>query len=224
MTIKINAQGSKRKELVQEIGSWLGYHVTYMGPPTFSYKVGSCTVDKDGNLTFDDTFDCEVIERLLQHLYDCGFDIDLSLEANEGDTTAIEIPTDDYTEQAFANLQHLVDAKANLIKKALGTTSLPIVYSENKLVFDWFPATSNSNEMQAYTRFVEALWEMAKKQKRINAKEKEVENENYAFRCFLLRLGFIGDEYKKERKVLLSNLSGSGAFKNVQKMEDKDNV
>ena len=59
---------------------------------------------------------------------------------------------------------------------------------------------------------------------RASTKEKEVENEKYAFRCFLLRLGFIGDEYKKERKVLLSNLSGSGAFKNVQKMEDKDNV
>ena len=36
----------------------------------------------------------------------------------------------------------------------------------------------------------------------------------YAFRCFLLRLGFIGSEYKAERKILLKNLSGSSAFKN----------
>lgn len=36
----------------------------------------------------------------------------------------------------------------------------------------------------------------------------------YAFRCFLLRLGFIGSEYKKERKILLKNLTGSSAFKN----------
>ena len=34
------------------------------------------------------------------------------------------------------------------------------------------------------------------------------------FRCFLLRLGFIGDEYKAARKILLRNLTGSGAFKN----------
>lgn len=35
-----------------------------------------------------------------------------------------------------------------------------------------------------------------------------------AFRCFLLRLGFIGSEYKAERKILLRNLTGSSAFKN----------
>lgn len=32
--------------------------------------------------------------------------------------------------------------------------------------------------------------------------------------CFLLRLGFIGEEYKVERKILLKNLTGSSAFKN----------
>ena len=41
----------------------------------------------------------------------------------------------------------------------------------------------------------------------------EVVNEKYAFRCFLLRLGFIGDEYKQDRKILLENLEGSAAFK-----------
>lgn len=45
------------------------------------------------------------------------------------------------------------------------------------------------------------------------AKEKPVDNEKYAFRCFLLKLGFIGDEYKTTRKILLQNLSGNGAWK-----------
>ena len=58
---------------------------------------------------------------------------------------------------------------------------------------------------------------MSLEQKRISAKAKEYENEKYAFRCFLLRLGFIGDEYKADRKLLLRNLSGSSAFKNGQK-------
>ena len=55
---------------------------------------------------------------------------------------------------------------------------------------------------------------MALKQKRITTKEKPVDNEKYAFRCFLIRLGFIGAEYKSARKILLKNLSGSSAFKN----------
>ncbi len=41
-------------------------------------------------------------------------------------------------------------------------------------------------------------------------------DEKYAFRCFLLRLGFIGDEFKKSRKILLANLDGSSAFKTVK--------
>jgi CRISPR/Cas system-associated protein endoribonuclease Cas2 len=58
---------------------------------------------------------------------------------------------------------------------------------------------------------------MSKNLKRANSKEKEVENEKYAFRCFLLRLGFIGTEYKTYRKILLRNLEGSSAFKEGKK-------
>ncbi len=46
------------------------------------------------------------------------------------------------------------------------------------------------------------------------AREKRVDNEKFAFRVFLIRLGFIGDDYKAARKILLSNLSGNSAFKN----------
>lgn len=54
---------------------------------------------------------------------------------------------------------------------------------------------------------------MSTRQKRVNAKEKPVDNERYAFRCFLLRLGFIGDEYKTDRKILIRMLPGNSAFK-----------
>ena len=65
----------------------------------------------------------------------------------------------------------------------------------------------------AYTDFVSALANTAKAQKRITAKDKPVSNQKYAFRCFLLKLGFIGDDFKRDRKILLERLSGSSAFK-----------
>ena len=65
----------------------------------------------------------------------------------------------------------------------------------------------------AYTQLISKLVEQARTAKRVTMKEKKVENEKYAFRCFLLRLGFIGDEYKAARKVLLKNLTGNGAWK-----------
>ena len=67
--------------------------------------------------------------------------------------------------------------------------------------------------MTAYTKFIAALGKMCREKKRITAKEKSVENEKYAFRCFLLSLGFIGDEYKADRKILLSRLDGNSAWK-----------
>ena len=73
--------------------------------------------------------------------------------------------------------------------------------------------------MTAYETFICKLCEMARNQKRISSTEKAVDNEKYAFRCFLLRLGFIVNEYKTERKILLRNLSGSSAFKGGAKNE-----
>jgi hypothetical protein len=66
---------------------------------------------------------------------------------------------------------------------------------------------------------ISALSKMAKEATRVTATEKEVESEKYAFRGFLLRLGFIGADSKAQRKILLKNLSGSAAFPNKEKAD-----
>ena len=116
------------------------------------------------------------------------------------------------------NLLKLLDAKGDLIKKALGISDIRIEMKEDRVAFPWFTEVEPESAM-AYTNFIAALCRMSKESKRITATAKEVENEKYAFRCFLLRLGFIGAEYKKDRKILLQNLSGSAAFRNKAKAE-----
>lgn len=139
-------------------------------------------------------------------------------ERNEPDRPVIEMPADGFTNEAFDNLQKLVASKSSLIKKAIGAETLAIERLENTLKFPWFTLTPDCSEKaKAYTHLVTALCDMAKRQKRVNASEKPVVNEKYAFRCFLLRLGFIGAEYKGERKILLSRLTGSSAFKTPAK-------
>lgn len=110
-------------------------------------------------------------------------------------------------------LTRLLEAKGSLIKKALGVDSLPIEIGEDTISFPWFQELPDADASTAYTHFISALCRMSKEQKRVTATEKEVDNEKYAFRCFLLRLGFIGEEYKTDRKILLKNLTGSSAFK-----------
>ena len=118
------------------------------------------------------------------------------------------------TGDEISRLEQLIESKESLIKKAIGADSLAVGEKDGKLDFAWFKADAEPDEVKAYMDLVTALCEMAKKATRVTGKDKPVENEKYAFRCFLLRLGFIGDEYKASRKVLLKNFSGSSAFKN----------
>ena len=135
----------------------------------------------------------------------------------------MSLPRESFTDAALENLHRLVDAKAALIKKALAVESLPVEADEEKVSFPWFADGPDGDAAKAYTHFITALCDMARKQKRVTAKERPADNEKYAFRCFLLRLGFIGEEYKGERKVLLKNLSGNGSFKSGARKGAADN-
>ena len=139
--------------------------------------------------------------------------IEISDHAEPTDKLIIEVPLDGFTATALENLDRLVSGKAALIMKAIGADALPIVQTESTLRFPWFTVGASHVETDAYAKFVHALCEMAKTQKRVTMKESSIDSEKFAFRCFLLRLGFIGKEYASARKVLLSKLSGSGSFK-----------
>ena len=217
MTITINAQGAERKRLVQTISNWLGVPAKYCGAPTFNYEVDYFTIDRNGSLSFGDRADSEVIEQLLQHICDEGFDIDQSHSNDDEEeccAVCVSMPKSLFSDSSLENLKALITAKGSLIKKALGVDDLPLEITDMKVSFPWFPVTPTPDEIQAYDTFICKLCEMARNQKRVSAAQKPTDNEKYAFRCFLIRLGFIGAEYKSARKILLKNLSGSSAFKN----------
>ncbi len=135
------------------------------------------------------------------------------MENEKAENFEISLPKEDFSETAVKNLKAILASKANLIKTALNVETVEMKISENDIKFAWFSKNSKVEEIQAYSEFLFKVGELAKKQKRVTAKEKFVENERYAFRCFLLRLGMIGAEYKNSRRILLKNLSGNSAFK-----------
>ena len=133
----------------------------------------------------------------------------------EPDSLTIEYPLEGFTPEKLDNLNKLVTAKAPLLKAALDAEDLPIEKTNDTLRFPWFGNMVDVEHINAYSTLVSLLCKTAIEKKRVTAKEKEVEGSpKYAMRCFLLSLGFIGDEYKTARKILLSKLSGSGAWKN----------
>ncbi|MCL2083549.1 MAG: virulence protein [Oscillospiraceae bacterium] len=207
MKIRISLNNHKRKDLALAVGELLNAPPEYKRNPNHIYHIGKVEIDRESTLTFPPDTNPAIIKQLSDELQTKGFTAELP------DKLVIQMPLEGFDEVAIENLRKLVNAKANLIKKALAVEDLPIEQTENTLDFAWFAFDTPSEDVTAYSQFISALCDMAKKQKRVLATEKSVENEKYAFRCFLLRLGFIGDEYADTRKALLRNLTGNGSWK-----------
>ena len=221
MTIKYNRTGADRKPLIATIASITGAEAKYLGAPSFAYQVDYFTIDRNGTITFDDRADSGEVENLVERLASMGFEAEpvereADTEAEQPaahDGLTIQMPADGFTPEALNNLHSLIAAKGRLIRKALGVDLLPVQVEADTVSFPWFSGEATAEEVKAYTHLITALCDMARNQKRITAREKDTDNDKYAFRCFLLRLGFIGAEYKEDRKILLRNLTGNGAFK-----------
>ena len=129
------------------------------------------------------------------------------------DSLSISLPRSLFTETSLKNLDALLLSKGRLIRHAFDIREATYTLEGDRITFAWLHGTITDETAKAYAEFISKLCEMARAQKRVTAKEKIVDNEKYAFRCFLLRLGMIGNAYKVSRKILLQNLTGSSAFK-----------
>lgn len=222
MEISFNVKGAERKAFVKAISEITGAESRYLGTPVFSYQVDYFTIDREGTLIFDDMADTEEIENLLDGLAERGFvgEGKSVQKEEEGNRFTVTVPL--FDEESLEKLDALIDGKGNLIRKALKAESLEYELDrENDLIsFPWF-ALEEPDDGTAYTEFISRLMEFVMTAKRINVKMKTYENEKYAFRCFLLRLGLIGAEHKHTRKVLLRNLEGSSAFKTVKGADEE---
>ena len=202
MNIKFNIEKSQRKALAQKIGELTGSEVKYLGVPSCGYQIGAYTLDKEAVLHGD-----ELPDEIRSELQKAGYTAE-----DEPVALTISMPRDFFTEQSMNNLLQLIANKKTLLKHALNTESLAVNECEETVEFPWF-TVKQDGDADAYAKFITALCEFAKNLQRVVNKPDTSDNEKYAFRCFLLRLGMIGAEFKPARKVLLRRLTGSSAFR-----------
>ena len=293
MKVNYNIQKEERKAMVAAVSKVLGEKPAYCGAPSFSYKVGTFEITKDGSLCFDDATDEAMVARVRTALREAGFTSeDGENEASCADTgaddpiqtgasveeptavdaaeiessrtetapdepTVVETEADEqiqmetpkeaspaeetetepdedslsislsrslFTETALQNLDALLLSKGRLIRHAFDIREATYTLTDDRITFAWLHGTITDETAKAYAEFISKLCLMARAQKRVTAKEKIVDNEKYAFRCFLLRLGMIGSAYKESRKILLQNLIGSSAFKSGHRKEAGDHA
>ena len=199
--------GKQRKQLVFHIGCFLHTVPKYLMLPTKAYQIGKINVDEKGVLTIPDDYDAT---GLLEHLAMCGFN---SSEHREPDRLVIAMPRKDLDDATIERLRMIASNKEELFKRAFGVNRLDIKVEGEQVQFPWFAFTSDGDEVKAYGIFIEKLCRMAKEQKRVLDRKTDTDNDKYALRCFLLRLGLIGEEYSVTRRILLSRLTGNGAFR-----------
>ncbi|HRU98842.1 MAG TPA: hypothetical protein P5092_15590 [Ruminococcus sp.] len=202
MNIKFNIEKSQRKALAQKIGELTSSEVKYLGVPSCGYQIGAYTLDKEAVLHGD-----ELPDEIRSELQKAGYTAE-----DEPVALTISMPRDFFGEQGLENLLQIIENKETLLKHALNTESLAVNECKETVEFPWF-TVEKDGDGDAYARFITALCEFAKNLKRVVNKPDTSDNEKYAFRCFLLRLGMIGEEYKPVRKVLLRRLTGSSAFR-----------
>ena len=206
MNIRFNIEKSQRKALAQKIGELTGSEVKYLGVPSCGYQIGAYTLDKEAVLHGD-----ELPDDIRSELQKAGYTAE-----DEPVTLTISMPRDFFTEQSMNNLLQLIANKETLLKHALNTESLAVNECEETVEKD--------GDGDAYAKFITMFCEFAKNLKRVVNKPDTSDNEKYAFRCFLLRLGMIGEEYKPVRRVLLRRLTGSSAFRHGKPEGGADDV
>ena len=211
--IRFTLELKQRPKLAQEIGNILGTVPHYERVPSCAYDIAGYRLDKEGVLHIPEGAE-ETTKDLIRQLRERGFQDDAEVTEEvpvQEDKLTIGIPRESLTDTALENLQKIIANKQTLFQRAFWMDSTEIEITDEKINFTWFPYTEDGDEIAAYTQFISRLCDMARDAKRVSSKPTETDNDKYAFRCFLLRLGFIGKEYKTARKILLRNLTGNSA-------------
>ena len=214
--IRFTLESKQKPKLAQEIGNILGTAPYYERVPSCAYDIAGYRLDKEGVLHIPEGVTEETVEDLIWQLRERGFQDDMEVTEEvpvKQEKLTIAIPKESLTDTALENLQKIIESKQTLFQRAFRTDSTEIEITDEKINFTWFPYTADGDEIVAYTQFISRLCDMARDAKRVSSKPTETDNDKYAFRCFMLRLGFVGKEYKIARKILLRNLTGNSAFR-----------
>ncbi len=215
-----------RKELVNALSKYLGLKAKYLGVPSFAYEIGEFTVTREGKI-LNEAGDEMTLDEIKEP----------SLE-DEFVQIEIAFPLEGHDARSIKNLLNMVYSKELLIKKAYALeetiiekeliekiSSLDnldeilslinennckgISFEDEKITFKFI-----KGDIKISSEFLSLLIKKAKELKHTTSRQVETDNDKYSFRTWLIRLGMVGPNYKEHRKLLLSKLEGSSAFRN----------
>jgi hypothetical protein len=229
-----------KKTLANRIGELTGIRPRYTFMPRCAYEIGVYTVERRGDLVVQDA---DVDEALIQTLISEGLITEGIQEEDRVEElieaaiapAAVPVEAEEPEEEETNDLtislpmgRHSADKElitalddAGLITSASDFIAMVkqkggmtgISFKQDKVCFTGFPLTEDPDRNTAFQQLSCLINKHALEQKRIQAKVVNDDNEKYAFRIWLLRIGMNGDEFKASRRILMENLSGHTAFR-----------
>ena len=113
-----------------------------------------------------------------------------------------------YQEAPFGRERHYNESRYHGL-------NLHAYFTKGTVEFRLFNSTLHAGELKAYIQFCLAVTAKAINTSKASSKPSVSDNEKYTFRCWLLRLGLNGDEFKTCRHHLLKNLEGNSAWRRL---------
>lgn len=188
----------------------------------------------------------EVTQELLQENEALNFEITIPMEGHTGSTLrnmlnmlyskqpvikkVFEIEADILQADFIADLnkasiQTIEEFKTGIAgKQESGYHGIEFDFTNNTITFKFFKHIQEQDRLEAYTQFISLLSQSARGLKHASSKPTTTDNFKFTMRVWLIRLGFVGHEYKKSRKLLLQNLEGNSAYRKLERLSENNEV
>ncbi len=105
-------------------------------------------------------------------------------------------------------------------KQESGYHGIEFDFTNNTITFKFFKHLQEPDRLEAYTQFISLLSQSARGLKHASPKPTATDNYKFTMRTWLIRLGFVGSEYKKSRMLLLKYLEGNGAYRKTERVSN----
>ena len=236
-----NKTQEDRKILVSRIQELTGEKLPYTGTPHYSYEGSGFVVTREGDLQVDDSvnqsiIDALIAEGLIKEQEPVSLTVSIPVSRHNGATLrnlvnlvftrasllnkalGTSFRVDEGLTDALRDNNRIIIAEdfyeaLNAYEEEHGPALSGLAFESDKIIFSSLPETSDPAVINAFTELCAMMNKQALEQNRIQAKVVNEENEKYAMRIWLVRLGMNGSDHKETRKVLMENLSGHSAFR-----------
>ncbi|MEW6864525.1 hypothetical protein [Trueperella pyogenes] len=209
--------GTSRKHAAHLIAATTGRPAKYMRTPSMAYQIGELTLTRHSELLTPSGISDTVWTALLEagiKVEQTGFDPD------PVHWTVIRVPLPGWGEREKHNLTAMLEAYGPLIGRALRLgIDADVHYSQGPdgvtvAEFVWFDQPAPDADFDAATALTRRMVEKAATARTVRTTPPQCENDRYAMRTWLTRLGFNGPEHAATRHALTHRLDGNGAWRN----------